>query len=254
MAESGPGRIRLFEDFFNEDALANTTVSRSLGDFIVAGQGHDEADSGIPTLSPSDTGGGLSGIGQMTTTNEAEHTILIGTPIAFDVARMGTIVAEARIRLPNLDTKDVFFGFSDVDPNTLSVQIALLSNDGSTTLTYVASDLVGFYLSAELTDDEDWHTVYNGGSATAVTASGSIDVDDDAVANEFQVLRLEIANNGTVRWLIDGVLVRTVTGAVSTSTDLSGIVAVDAKGSAVETLDIDYLLIEANRDWTVLTS
>jgi hypothetical protein len=113
-----------------------------------------------------------------------------------------------------------------------------------------ASDICGFFLSAELSDDEDWHTVYNGGTTTGETDSTALDCDDDAVTGEWQVLRLELAPNGTVRWFLDGVLVRTVTGAVSTSVDLSLILALEAKGAANEIMHVDYLMVEANRDWT----
>jgi hypothetical protein len=110
---------------------------------------------------------------------------------------------------------------------------------------------VGFLLSAELTDDEDWHGVFNGGTTTGVTASGSVDLNDDAVAGEWQVLKLELAPNGTVRWYIDEVLLQTQEGAVSTTTDLAFYLAVEAKGAAIEEIDCDYLLIRASRDWTV---
>ena len=105
-------------------------------------------------------------------------------------------------------------------------------------------------MSAELTDDEDWHGVYNGGTTTGETTSTNVDLDDDAVAGDFQVLRLEVDSNGTARWYIDGDLKQTVTGAVSTSTDLAVLLMVEAKGSAIEAMDVDYVLIETNRDWT----
>ena len=246
MAQSGEGRIRLFEDFFAEDPVSNTATDRALGNFTVAGQGSEDTDSGIPLLHAD----AISGVGVMTTTNEVNHTILIGTPIAFDVALMGTIVAETRVRFVDLDTKEVFFGFSDIDPSTLSIETNVMTG-ATTTLTLTASDICGFFLSAELTDDEDWHTVYNGGTTTGETDSTAIDCDDDAVIEKWQVLRLELAPNGTVRWFIDGVLVRTVTGAVSTSVDLSLILALDAKTNAIEIMHVDYLSVEANRDWTV---
>eukprot|EP00918_Siedleckia_nematoides_P004232 GHVU01009477.1.p1 GENE.GHVU01009477.1~~GHVU01009477.1.p1 ORF type:complete len:247 (+),score=17.94 GHVU01009477.1:37-777(+) len=245
MAQSANGRIKLFEDFFTEDNIAHTAASRPLGNFTVSGQGCAEVDSGIPTLNAD----AISGVGVMTTTDEADHTILIGTPIAFDVGLMGTIVAETRVRFVDLDTKEVFFGFTDVDPEALGLQAAVLTG-ASTTITLTASDICGFYLSAELTEDEDWHTVYNGGATTGETDSTAIECNDDAVAGEWQVLRLELAPNGTVRWLLDGVLVRTVAGAVSTSVDLSLILALDAKGAAIEIMHVDYLSVEANRDWT----
>ena len=204
MAQSGVGRISLFEDFFAEDDIARVEESRPLGQFTVAGRGCAEVDSGIPSLQAD----AISGVGVMTTTDEVNHTILIGTPIAFDVGLMGTIVAETRVRFVDLDTKEVFFGFSDIDPEDLSVETHILTG-ATTTLTLTASDICGFYLSAELTDDEDWHTVYNGGTTTGETDSTELDADDDAVAGEWQVLRLELFPNGTVSYFIDGVLIRT---------------------------------------------
>jgi hypothetical protein len=162
---------------------------------------------------------------------------------------MGTIVAETRVRFVDLDTKEVFFGFTDIDPSTLSLEVDVLTG-ATTTLTLTASDICGFYLSAELSDDEDWHTVYNGGTTTGETDSTELDASDDAVAGEWQVLRLELFPNGTVSYYVDGVLIRTVTGAVSTSVDLSLILALEAKTAAIEIMHVDYLMVEANRDWT----
>ena len=245
MPQASEGRIRLFEDFFAEDSVAHTAASRPLGPFTVGGQGSEDTDSGIPTLNAD----ALSGVGVMTTTNEDNHTILIGTPIAFDVGLMGTIVAEARVRFVDLDTKEVFFGFSDIDPDTLSIETNVMTG-ATATLTLTASDICGFFLSAELSDDEDWHTVYNGGTTTGVTDSTAVDCNDDAVAGEWQVLRVELFPNGTVSWFVDGVLIRTVAGAVSTSVDLSLVLALEAKGAAIEIMHVDYLMVECNRDWT----
>ena len=64
-------------------------------------------------------------------------------------------------------------------------------------------------------------------------------------------MRLEVGNNGTARWFLNGVLKKTQTGAVSTSTDLAVILIVAAYGAAIETADVDYISITANRDWTV---
>jgi len=242
-AQGEPGRIRLFYDFYGEDSVANTAELRSLGPFCVGGQGSAETDAGVPTIA-----GILSGAGRLTTTNEDNHTTMVGTQAAFDVALSGTLVLETRVQMENLDTKEVFIGFSDIAPETLSIQTDVV-HGASTTITNTASDFVGFLLSAELTDDEDWHAVYNGGTASAVTASGSLDLDDDAVAGEWQVLRLEIAPNGDTRWYIDGDLKKTVEGAASTSVNLGLCVGVEAKGNAIETLDVDYILVKANRDW-----
>jgi len=242
-AQGEPGRIRLFYDFYGEDPIAGTAPLRPLGPFSVGGQGSEDTDAGVPTIA-----GVLSGAGRLTTTNEVDHTTMVGTQAAFDVALSGTLVLETRVQMENLDTKEVFIGFSDIAPETLSIQTDVVHGTG-TTITNTASDFVGFFLSAELTDDEDWHAVYNGGTAGAVTASTSLDLDDDAVAGEWQVLRLEIAPNGDTRWYVDGDLKKTVAGAASTSVNLGLCVGVEAKTAAIETLDVDYILVKANRDW-----
>ena len=246
MAQSGSGRISLFEDFFAEDPVSNTATDRALGNFTVAGQGSEDTDSGIPLLHAD----AISGVGVMTTTNEDNHTILIGTPIAFDVALMGTIVAETRVRFVDLDTKEVFFGFTDIDPSTLSIETDVMTG-ATTTLTLTASDICGFFLSAELSDDEDWHFVYNGGSTTGETDSTELDASDDAVAGEWQVLRLEVMPNGTTYWYIDGVLKQTVVAACSTTTDMAVCLAAAANTTEFAIMDVDYLEVTANRDWTV---
>ena len=132
-------------------------------------------------------------------------------------------------------------------------------NGGTTTITLTASDLCGFLLDAELTDSADWHTVYNGGTTTGATTSTDLDVDDDAVAGEWQILRVEVAPNGRAFFYIDGVAVggsadattNGVGGAVSTSTDLAVILGVESKTTTALTLDVDYFYVSANRDWTV---
>ena len=247
MSQSGPGEIYLFNDFFGEDPIAGTASSRPLGDFLVAGQGSEGTDAGVIALDE-----GVSGVGQIISKAEADHTTLVGTPVALNVTLMAPIVIEARVQFDNdLLTKDTFFGLTDIDPDTLSIQVALLSNDTANTLTYVATDLIGFYQSAELTDTNDWHAVYTGGTTSAETDSRELDLGVDAVIGEFQVLRLEVDPNGTARWLVDGVVKKTLEGAVTTSGNLGVVLGVESKGSATETLAVDYLMVKANRDWTI---
>ena len=252
MAQSGPGQIYLFNDFFTGvdiSGVADNSTTRTfynLGDFRLFGDGVSEIDSGALAIGSDE----LNGVVRLSTTNEDKHACLLGTELAFDAALMGTIVVEARVRFNNLDTKHAFIGLSDTVADDLSFEDDMISG-ASTTITLTASDLCGFYLCAELTDDEDWHMVYNGGTTTGETTSTSIDADDDAVAGEYQVLRLEVTPTGTARWYIDGVLKQTKAGALSTSTDVGVVCGVQAKGNAIEEMDVDYLMVKANRDWTV---
>lgn len=247
MPQSSVGRIRLFNDFFGTGnmALAQTTDADPAGDFFIGGEGYEDTDAGAAYLQ-SDA---LSGVVRLTSANTDQDFTFIGTDICFDVALMGPIVIEARVRFVDLDTKVAFIGLTSV--LTLDEQIDDIIDAGTTTITLTAANLCGFLLSSELTDDEDWHGVHNGGSTTGVTDSTAIDLDDDAVAGEWQVLRLEVDPNGTVRWYIDGVLKQTVVGAVSTSTDMAVCCGVGANTTELSIMDVDFLLVEANRDWTV---
>ena len=248
MAQSGYGKVVIFEDFLaGEDIVAATAATRSFGDsgLRVIGQGIAEADSGI-TVGESD---GLNGVGILTTTNEDAHSCGVTTGKVFDVGKMAPINIECRVQFPDLDTKAFYFGLTDVNDDTTILEGNNLVASG-TSLTLSASDLCGFLIDAEATDDEDWIMVYNGGTTSGETTIANIDADNDAVAGEYDILRLEVAINGTARWYINGVLKQTVTGAVSTSTDLAVLAMVAARSAAIEYAWIDYIAIEANRDWT----
>ena len=248
MAQSGYGKVSIFEDFLaGEDIVAATAASRSFGGsgLRVIGQGIAENDSGI-TVGESD---GLNGVGILTTTNEDAHSCGLTTGKVFDVGKMAPINIECRVQFPDLDTKAFYFGLTDVNGDT-----AILEGENlvaaSGTLTLSASDLCGFLIDAEATDDEDWIMVYNGGTTSGETTIANIDADNDAVAAEWDVLRLEVSINGTARWYVNGVLKQTVTGAVSTSTDLAVLAMIEARAASNEYAWIDYIAIEANRDWT----
>ena len=62
---------------------------------------------------------------------------------------------------------------------------------------------------------------------------------------------MEVMSNGTAYWYIDGVLKKTVTGAASTTTNVAVCLAAAANTTQLVVLECDYLLVEANRDWTI---
>ena len=248
MAQSGYGKISIFEDFLaGEDIVAATAVGRAFGGsgLRVIGQGSEDTDSGI-TVGESD---GLNGVGILTTTNEDAHSCGLTTGKIFDVGKMAPINIECRVQFPDLDTKAFYFGLTDVNDDTTILEGNNLVASGAS-LTLSASDLCGFLIDAEATDDEDWIMVYNGGTTSGETTIANIDADNDAVAGEWDVLRLEVSINGTARWYVNGVLKQTVEGAVSTSTDLAVLAMIEARSAAIEYAWIDYIAIEANRDWT----
>lgn len=252
--QSGYGRIRVFEDFLGPEwTIAETADdSMNIGAFRIVGQGKEQTDSGV-IVNESDPC--LNGVARLTTTDEDVHSIGLTTALCLDVAKMAPLVLECRLQLSDLDTKQVFFGVSSVngDTATLEDHIVNIDTGAATTITLTATSLCGFLLSSEATDHEDWHAVYNGGTTTGETTSTNVDLNDDAVAAEWQVLRLEIDPDATARWYIDGVLLKTLEGALSTTTDVAAQLILEnlANTSDQELADVDYILIEANRDWTV---
>ena len=208
MAQSGNGRIKLFNDFFGVGSMVASTSDPAgvfaypLGEFYGGGEGVEDSDAGFR---PS-TAAPLSGAVTIISGNTDADTAFIGTQIAFDVALMAPIALETRIQLPDLDTKEIFFGLTSI--LTVAEQLEdIVINGGSATTLTMPADLVGFYLSDELTTVAgDFHAINNGGTATATTTTTNGQLNNVAVANEWQVLRLEVKTNGTAEWYIDGVL------------------------------------------------
>jgi hypothetical protein len=216
------------------------------GDFYGGGEGVEDNDAGFKPSSAAPVSGAIA----ITSADTDADTTFIGTGIGFDVALMGPIVLEARVQLPDLDTKEIFFGLTSILSTDEQLEDIVI-NASATTITMPA-DLVGFYLSDELTTVAgDWHAINNGGTATATTTTTNGQLNNVAVAGEWQVLRLEVFSNGTVEWWIDGVLKKTVEGAVSTTTNMAVCLAAAANTTQMAIMECDYLSVEANRDWTV---
>lgn len=244
-SQAGPGLILLHDDFRSGRSQAVTATDAppiyvGNGTFMLVGQGLADTDSG-----------GVLGTGgiTLTATNELEHAAgLTTTLLTFDVATQGTIVAETRLKQASLVTRQIFFGFSDVQTDLAILEGAIIKGS-ATTLTLTASDICGFLLASELTDAADWHAVYNGGTATGETVSTNVDLGVDAAAAVYQVLRLEMDNNGTARWFVNGVLKKTLAGAVSTTVDLCCSLIVEEKVTGNAEATVDYMLVKAARSW-----
>ncbi len=249
MANAGPGKIRLFEDFLGAELIvAFSQVAGFVGggDFKVIGDGVAISDSGITVLDAD----GLSGVGVLNTTNEDKKGIHLATTKMFDVTLMAPLVAETRVRLVDRDAKRIFVGFSDQNGDDLSLEDDLISGS-TTTITYASStNCVGWFYDEALTADNDWHAVFTGGTTTAITVAANINADEDIVAGEWQVLRVEIDPDGKARWYVNGRLKFTVAGGVSTTVDFAAHCGVEATAASLELAHLDYFLVTANRDWT----
>ena len=243
------GKIEIFCDFTGEEnPVALTADYLSVGPFICGGEGIEETDGGGAICWTENYN--LNGVIELTSSVTDLDTTALMTGEMFDVAKMAPIVMEVRTQFVDLDAKVCFVGFSDAVTRDMGLADIMDPSTG-TTVGMAASDAIGFMYSSELTEDEMWHCPYVGGTTAAETVSTNIESGVDAVAGDWQILRLEIDPNGTARWYIDNVIKQTVEGAVSTTVDLAFVCAIGANSGEVAVQKVDYILIRANRDWTV---
>ena len=202
MSQSGYGRIRLFNDFCGpEIPVANAVAYGTsaggcnyyLGDFAVKGD-LGETDTGVVAL------GITSGAVRISGNNEDGKGVALTTDLVFSPALNGTIAVEARVQAQALTTRSIFVGLC----GTIADDVAEPLTSVTVTHTLTATNLCGFVMDSQLTAADAWHAVYNGGSTTGATASTTTTTGISAVAAEWDVLRLEVDNNGTARYYING--------------------------------------------------
>ena len=248
MAQGSIGRIELWNDFCGPEipvanAIAYGTSAGGcnyyLGDYKVTGD-LGETDTGVLGLSI------VNGAVRVGLNNENGKGVAIGTEAVFSPTLMGPLIAECRVQRASLADGNVFFGFCDVNADDVAEPVTVSSG----TFTLTASDLAGFTLDSQASDADGWYMPYNGGTTTGATSSASIVSGIAAVAAEWDVLRIEIMADGRADWYINGVLEQTKDGAVSTSVLQACYVGAWGTTTAAASVDLDYLYVSANRDWT----
>lgn len=243
--QSGRGRIVLFDDFCGPEIPVAITVAElaaagyCIGPFKVTGD-LVNADAGVEAL---DKASGYLRV-QASANTDADGCA-IGTNVVFSPALNGTLVLETRLEMAALTTKNVFVGFCTANADQVLEPITSVT----ATITKVVPS-VGFHLDSTLTDATYWHMPYLLATDTTQTST-SVKSSQIAVVSESDILRVEIDPNGAARWYINGVLEQSVGAglAATPATLLCGIAGVWAKSTAAA-IDLDYLLITANRDWT----
>jgi hypothetical protein len=246
MPQSGPGKIHLFNHFTGPEiplaiAVAHTAAAGYyIGDYAIKGD-TDTNDAGVLAL------GVAGGAVRLTTTDEDTKTVALTTDLVFSPTLNGPIVVEARVQMSALTAREIFIGICGTIADDLR---SPLTFSAVTTITKTVSNYAGFYLSSELTAAGYWHSVYNGGDASGPTSTLGMDSGILAVAGEYDILRLVAHRDGRVEFWINGNREAFITGAVSTTTLQGVICGPFANDNTVCDLDVDYLLVDANTDWT----
>ncbi len=251
MTQSGPGKIRIFDEFAGPGypilsvhaVNAASGGGQNVGPFAVLGDLADN-DAGVVRVD-SLTGG----VVRVTGTNEAEKGVALTTGLMFSVPNNGPLVFETRVQGQVLTARNYFAGFCGL----IADDIAPPAASATITHTLTATDTIGFHIDTSLTAGTTWHCIYNGGTTTGDTDSRNTVSTRVAVAGEWDVLRVQIDPNGTVEWFINGDSEYKVTNAATvTATDLlAAMVGSWGTASTITDIDVDYILATANRDWTV---
>ena len=247
--QSGVGRIRWFNDFAGAEipvanAVAYGTTAGGcnyyLGDFKLIG---DLAETDTGAVSTDKANGYILLSGN----DEDGKGAAIATGVNLSPALNGTIVVEARLERAVLTAGTVFVGLMGAAVDDVAEPITC-----ATTVLTKVTHCVGFLLNSELSAaDGLWHMPYLLAADTTQTSS-DVEASQTAVATESDVVRLEVDNNGAARWYINGILEQSVGAglAATTTTLMAAAVGCWGTASTAATVDVDYLLVEANRDWS----
>jgi len=250
--QSALGRIEAFEDFIGtEFPVEVATHYKNIGAFQMTGLNIHQTTAGAV----QQASGGLNGVVRFTTYTTDSDSVFLRTAECLDVAKMAPLVMECRIKSETITLQENFFGLCNIsDPDDNIEDHIIDTSAGTTTITdFTATHCCGFLRSSELTAVAEWHAIWKGGTTSALTTTAAGELGVNMVAGDWQILRIEVDPNGTARWYIDGVLLKTLAGAVSTTEDLACILGVTDLATTTVTaeMDADYMLVRANRDWTV---
>lgn len=250
-AQSSFGFVEHIQDFVGfHSAVAETTDFLNIdGFFYAGGEGFEDNDTGLIPKDATEA----NGVAQLISGNTDADTSFVGTKYFYKPSVNGNALFECKIQLPDLDTKEIFFGLTNIWTFDEQLEDAII-NASATAVTCVA-DLAGFYFSDELTASATyWHGFSAGGTAADqnTAATNVLNNHTDATAaNTWQILKLEVDADGTCRWYINGKLEQTVNNAIATDSLYALVLANAANTTQLVVSDIDYIAVRTNRDHTV---
>lgn len=232
VAPSSIGEVFTFIDDFTAQALSEDGHSPWILNSGADAQALDPAinlqSGGVVRLTTGDADG--------TTANDGSQLVM-AVPV---LAQSGGLVFETRLHINTaITTVSVFAGLTD------STALEEAFSNSADVITSTATDGVGFLYDTDATTDEWWAVAVDSGTDDTGNATSGI----APVADTYQVLRIEVsADGGTIRFFIDGALVKTLTGGgVSPDVALYATIIACATTTTSKTVDVDYVMVSTNR-------
>ena len=224
------GRFVVFDDF-NYQTLAETDTPWILN----KGSDGTAAD---PAISTDERGKIVltAGAGDGSTAQDGSQ-IVCAVPVQAD---SGNLVFETRLHINTAITGlSVIAGFTDVTTLEEPATIA------AATITTNASDMAAFVYDDGATTKE-WYAVAVDGDTDD---TGNATTGSAPVADTYQTLRIEVSADGaTIKFYVDGVLKKTLSGAAGVSPDVNLYATVCICGTGEKaTVDVDYIYVGHDR-------
>jgi hypothetical protein len=170
-------------------------------------------------------------------TAEDGSQIVCAVPVQAD---SGNLVFETRLHINTAITGlSVIAGFTDVTTLEEPATIA------TATITTNASDMAAFVYDDGATS-KTWHAIACDGNTDD---TGNATTGSAPVADTYQTLRIEVSADGaTIKFYVDGVLKKTLSGAAGVSPDVNLYATVCICGTGeTATVDVDYIYVGHDR-------
>jgi hypothetical protein len=231
------GGIRTFDDFDAFDLDRTWAAgSFSIGAFAVTSVNEGTIENVV-----DETGGIL----QMTndTADNDNFALYSGVYAPGD----GEMAIETRLKVDNVSDLAIFVGFTE----TLAKDTPVMPAEFATaTMTYNGTGgMVGLQFDSDGTTD-DWRAVMGDGGAAVSGSGNGTAASDAAVADTWDILRVELHPDTSADCYVNGSLVKSFAGGGLTATDVfHAVVMVENRAASAAVTEIDYVLVTAGRDW-----
>jgi hypothetical protein len=219
------GGQNLFDDFRVASAGAPALVNWDTAD-----GGDDAAAPWAQAAVASGVARGLSG-----DSDSSETSVTSLTHSLSWTAENGGLFLQTKVKIDTVANSSWFIGFTDTVAGTT---VELPFSMSVVTLTSTATDAVGFLFDTASTNDF-FHCVGVADDTDVTFVTTSV-LPVDATYN---ILRLELTAAGQCVFKIDGTTVATIAACVTADVDLTPVLAVNPRTTAVRNLDADYVAV-----------
>ena len=183
----------------------------------------------------------------LTDTGDNDNCALYAGQFSID---NGGAVIEARFKVADDLGVGIFVGFTE----TLALDTPVLPAEFATaTMTYNGTGgMVGAQYDLDGTTD-GWRAVMgDGGAAISDSSNGILSSAAAPAADTYQLVRVEIFSSGGGLVTVDEKVIKKFdTGTLLTATDnFYGVLMVENRTAAARNVQVDYVYMNANRDWT----